>query len=94
MKKKGDELYEKVKNFEEEWLSEGVRDSIISLVVPSLSGAIAGSAGDGERRLAGERFMAGLKDAYQDHALCMSMITDVLMYMVRALDHPGLGKSH
>ncbi|KKY27975.1 putative scf ubiquitin ligase subunit [Phaeomoniella chlamydospora] len=83
LKKRGDELYGRVKDFEEQWLGGDVRTSIMALVNPSLTGAIIGSTGDGERRLAGERFMAGVKDAYQNHTLCMSMITDVLMYMDR-----------
>jgi len=35
-----------------------------------------------EKRVAGERFLKGLKQAWEDHNLCMNMTTDVLMYMV------------
>ena len=35
-----------------------------------------------ERRTAGERFLKAVKDAWQDHQLCMAMLADVLMYMV------------
>jgi cullin 3 len=35
-----------------------------------------------ERRAAGERILAAIKEAWEDHQLCMGMITDVLMYMV------------
>ena len=82
LKKRGDELYTRVKTLEEQWLSSQVQASIIALLPPNLTAATAGASGAGELRLAGERFMAGLKDAYQDHALCMNMITDVLMYLV------------
>ena len=86
LKKKGDTLYEKVKRLEESWLRDQVRTGINSLVTP---GIILGATGDGlpgqssERRIAGERFLRALKDAFTDHQLCMGMITDVLMYMVR-----------
>ena len=86
LKKKGDTLYEKVKRLEESWLRDQVRARINSLVTP---GIILGATGDGlpaqssERRIAGERFLRALKDAFTDHQLCMGMITDVLMYMVR-----------
>lgn len=35
-----------------------------------------------ERRAAGEKFLSVLREAWEDHQLCMGMITDVLMYMV------------
>lgn len=35
-----------------------------------------------ERQAAGEKFLTVLKEAWEDHQLCMQMITDVLMYMV------------
>ena len=86
LKKKGEVLYEKVTWLEERWLRENVRITINQLVTPSI---ILGAAGESlagqstERRMAGERFMKQLRDAYSDHHLCMSMIVDVLMYMVR-----------
>jgi cullin 3 len=33
--------------------------------------------------MTGERFLKGLKEAWEDHKLCMNMTTDVLMYMDR-----------
>ena len=35
-----------------------------------------------ERRVAGEKFLQALRSAWDDHQVCMGMITDVLMYMV------------
>jgi hypothetical protein len=87
LKKKGDVLYERVSSLEESWLRDTVRVKINQFVTSSI---ILGAAGESfagqstERRIAGERFMRELKDAFSDHQLCMGMITDVLMYMVRA----------
>jgi cullin 3 len=86
LKKKGDVLYERVSLLEESWLRDTVRVNINQFVTSSI---ILGAAGESfagqstERRIAGERFMRELKDAFSDHQLCMGMITDVLMYMVR-----------
>jgi cullin 3 len=88
LKKKGDVLYERVSLLEDRWLRDNVRISVSQLVTPSI---ILGTAGESfasqstERRIAGERFMRQLKDAHSDHHLCMSMIVDVLMYMVRII---------
>lgn len=83
LKKQGDELYARVKDLEAVWLRDEVRVRINGLVTPSI---VLGSEGSGlehgERTAAGERFLRGIKQAWEDHGLCMSMITDVLMYMV------------
>ena len=86
LKKKGDLLYDRVSVLEESWLRDNVRIQINQLVTPSIILGAAGEsfAGQGtERRIAGERFMRQLKDSFSDHQLCMGMITDVLMYMVK-----------
>ena len=89
LKKRGESLYEKVKDFEENWLLNEVRPRILAVLSPSL---LAGNAGSGaatqvnEKRVAGERLMNALKQAWQDHNACMGMTTDVLMYMVRTSD--------
>jgi cullin 3 len=91
LKKKGDVLYERVSLLEESWLRDTVRVNINQFVTSSI---ILGAAGESfagqstERRIAGERFMRELKDAFSDHQLCMGMITDVLMYMVRPCSPP------
>jgi len=85
LKKKAEMLYDRVSQFEEAWLRDHVRARITNLVTPSINGDGAGQAEDrqsNERRIAGERFMKALKDSFEDHQLCMCMITDVLMYMV------------
>ena len=84
LKKKGDVLYDHVKDFEEAWLRNEVRVRIKSLLsgrVLAGAGAIGGTTAN-ERRVAGERFLKGLKEAWEDHNLCVNMTTDVLMYMV------------
>lgn len=83
---RGDELYERVKRLEEEWLDSEVRKRITSAISPSLLLAkepVDALDQSNERRAAGEKFLAAMKAAWEDHQLCMGMITDVLMYMVR-----------
>jgi hypothetical protein len=85
LKKKADDLYDRVVHFEEAWLRDKVRVRIIGLVTPTILLGASGEATDAqanERRIAGERFMKALNDSFSDHQLCMGMITDVLMYMV------------
>jgi len=84
LKKKGEELYKKVKEFEKRWLSTAVRSGIQQLLSPNLladSQSVGGTTAN-ERRVSGEKFLKGLKQAWGDHQVCMSMLADVLMYMV------------
>ncbi len=85
LKKKGETLYERVKSFEQEWLGHEVRTRINGLLSSSLLVGAGGAVDNttvNEKRVAGERFLKGLKQAWEDHNLCMNMTTDVLMYMV------------
>ena len=86
LKKKGELLYQHVKAFEESWLSETVQPRIISAISPVLlladSNRTKPIAASNEKRSAGEKLLRSLKDAWEDHNICMNMITDVLMYMV------------
>ena len=87
LKKKGELLYQKVKNLEEACLSETVQPHIVSSLSTSL--LLSDSYGTSpvstvnEKRAEGEKLLRLLKKAWEDHNLCMNMITDVLMYMVR-----------
>ena len=86
LKKKGEELYNKVAQFEESWLGETVRTSIVRLLSAPLmltDGSGRTLAGPAERRQAGEAFLRALKQSWEDHQVCMGMLTDVLMYMDR-----------
>ena len=87
LKKKGEYLYVNVKNSEQTWLSQQVRSKIKALVSSSLltdSSRALGVIGN-EKQLAGERFLRGLREAWESHNTCTNMITDVLMYMVSPL---------
>lgn len=84
LKKKGEDLYNRVSNFEKEWLSNHVKTSIYRLISNTiLLDDESTSKSTVERRVAGERYLQGLRQSWQDHQTCMSMLTDVLMYMVR-----------
>jgi cullin 3 len=86
LKKKGEDLYNRVKGLEEDWLSNEIRSRIQGFISPSLlmAGTRPQSGASANERLdAGERFLRALRAAWQDHELTMSMITDVMMYMVR-----------
>jgi cullin 3 len=85
LNRNGHLLYERLKNFEEEWLNNDVRvrmqglvsDGLLTIGFTNLS---ATSAND--KRHAGEQFLRGLRNAWEDHYSCMAMTTDVMMYMV------------
>ncbi|KAK0338175.1 hypothetical protein LTR02_001859 [Friedmanniomyces endolithicus] len=86
LKKKGEELYNRVAHFEEQWLGTNVRSGIVKTLSAPLmltDGAGRTLATTNERREAGEKFLKSLKQAWEDHQVCMGMLTDVLMYMDR-----------
>lgn len=87
LKKKGEDLYNKVHEFERDWLRDEVRKSIQLLLTPNLLANAQNIAGttSNERREAGEKFLKGLKQAWSDHQVCTSMLADVLMYMASSL---------
>lgn len=79
------ELYDRVKQLEGDWLGQEIQKRITSSITSSL--LLAQESVDvqdqsNERRAAGEKFLSVLREAWEDHQLCMGMITDVLMYMV------------
>ena len=85
LKKRGDDLYEKVKELEVDWLVNQTRPRILAEITPSLlfrHGKAMVMPITNEIRVAGEKFLWVLKEAWEDHNLCMNMTTDVLMYMV------------
>lgn len=85
LKKRGEKLYEKVKELEADWLVNQTRPRVMAEIAPSLlfrhSKAMVMPITN-ETRVAGEKFLRVLKEAWEDHNLCMNMTTDVLMYMV------------
>ncbi|KAJ4347213.1 uncharacterized protein N0V89_011152 [Didymosphaeria variabile] len=85
LKKKGEQLYKNVHDFEKGWLSREVRGDLQQLLSPNLlaNAQSVASTTANERRVSGEKFLKGLKQAWGDHQVCMSMLADVLMYMDR-----------
>lgn len=86
LKKKGEALYQSVLQFEKDWLSNEVKTKAAQLVSSSLVADLKAGSGNttaNERRVGGERFLKGIREEWQDYQLCMSMLTDVLMYMER-----------
>lgn len=85
LKKKGDQLYTRVREFERDWLKNNVCTVIQTLLTTSLlTSPQAGTSGASinERRVAGESFLGGMRKAWRDHQTCMNMVADVLMYLV------------
>ena len=85
LQSQGEELHNRVKDLEREWLENHVQKRVAASVTPILLLAqdpVDAQDQSTERRGAGEIFLGLLKKAWEDHQLCMGMITDVLMYMV------------
>jgi len=85
LKKKGEELYDRVKQFEEQWFAERVIPKIEVLVTKSLISIGMGqsSSSANERRQTGEKFLKGVRDTWEDHNMSMNMTADILMYLDR-----------
>jgi cullin 3 len=81
----GEELYTKVCNFEHDWLSTQVRQSMQAYYSPQLfaNAQTLASTTPIERRVAGEKFLKGLRESWAHHQVCLSMLADVLMYLNR-----------
>lgn len=86
LRKKGQLLYEKVKEFEEEWFRVHVLPRIVELLTSNLVNIallqVPGSSTH-ERRETGERFLRGIRSTWEDHNMSMNMIADILMYLER-----------
>ena len=86
LKKQGDALYDRVKEYEEQWFGTQVMPKIRKLITNNLVnitlGGVSGTTAN-ERRITGEQFLQGLKTSWEDHITVMNMTTDVLMYMDR-----------
>ncbi|KAK8223361.1 Cullin repeat-like-containing domain protein [Phyllosticta capitalensis] len=88
LKKKGQELYNRVLDFEKDWLRNEVKAGASSFISSSLLLSLNGGSSQSqtttnERRLLEEKFLRGVREQWQDYQLCMTMLTDVLMYMER-----------
>ena len=90
LKKKQEDLYDRVCRFEEQYLRNSVRPRVNGYGTTAMQVGLEGQASDSnanERRMDGEAFMREVKTAFQDQQLSMGMITDVLMYMVSAFHY-------
>jgi cullin 3 len=86
LKKKGEELYDRVTRFEEAWFAENVIPKIEGIgtaTLRNLGDANAASSSVNERRQAGEKFLKALRDTWEDHNMSMNMMADILMYLDR-----------
>ncbi|KAF8456747.1 SCF ubiquitin ligase subunit CulC [Kalaharituber pfeilii] len=84
LKKHGDKLYTRVKMLLAEHLEKvGLED--VKPLCPAGGSQVAASLGTAaiERRDGGNRFLMGLKNAWEDHQVCLGMMRDVLMYLDR-----------
>lgn len=77
LKKHGDSLYNAVNDL----VTGRLRSVAVNSVKPHKPNFAVGS-GALERRESGNRFLAAVKQAWEDHQLCLGMITDILMYLV------------
>ena len=88
LKKRGEDLYNRVKSFEEQYCAEKVLSLIWPLVTQGLASiSLHNSANTGttahSRREMGERLLRGLKETWERHNMSMNMVADVLMYLDR-----------
>ncbi|CAK7229747.1 hypothetical protein SBRCBS47491_007352 [Sporothrix bragantina] len=86
LKKRGEDLYNRVKGFEEQYFAEKVISQIWPLVsqgLVSVSLHNSTSTTAHSRREMGERLLRGLKETWERHNTSMNMVADVLMYLDR-----------
>lgn len=87
LRKKGELLYDRVKEFEENWFRQHVMPPIEALLSKSLINitlvSMPSSTSTNERRQLGEKFLVGIRDSWVDHNTSMNMIADILMYLDR-----------
>lgn len=87
LRKNGAALYDRVKQFEEQWFAEHVIPKIAVLVTTGLINIGLGTKATSsvnERRQTGEGFLKGLRDTWEEHNTSMNMSADILMYLDRA----------
>jgi cullin 3 len=90
LRKQGELLYDNVIDFEKTWLTGRIQTAVLSLLSselttpPALGGSSFG-ASVAERCFAGERLLKGVWSEWNDHNICLNMISDVTMYLVCSL---------
>ncbi|KAI1498815.1 putative cullulin 3 [Biscogniauxia marginata] len=86
LKKAGNQLYDRVKDFEEKWFADQVLPPISALITKNLvSTTLEETPGSSvvERRAMGEKFLKGVRSSWESHNMSMNMIADILMYLDR-----------
>jgi len=86
LQKSGGLLYDRVKEFEENWFAREVMPPILSLVSKNLINVtLHESSGTSvvDRRAMGDKFLKGIKSSWESHNISMNMIADILMYLDR-----------
>jgi cullin 3 len=84
--RKGQQLYDNVKSFEEAWFRNHILPGVVNLITGNLINvALQNSPGMSahERRETGERFLRGIRTTWEDHNTSMNMVADILMYLER-----------
>lgn len=86
LRKKADDFYDRLQDWEMRWLTNIIKTNLHKLLVPSLLNgteqAIQASSVS-EKRALGDKFLKGCKETWDDHQLVMNMATDVFMYLDR-----------
>lgn len=87
LKKMGDRLYNSVLDLITKHLAQVAKNDVVTLKPNSVvaGNALFGASAELEKRDGGNRFLAAIKKAWENHKLCVRMINDVLMYMVSEL---------
>ncbi|ROT37194.1 cullin-3 [Sodiomyces alkalinus F11] len=85
LNRKGEVLYDRVRNFERDYFAQNVIPKIEALVTTSLVNIAMGRAGASanERREMSENFLRRIRESWEDHNTAMNMIADILMYLDR-----------
>ncbi|MDA4132746.1 MAG: cullin, partial [Thaumarchaeota archaeon] len=86
LRKKGELLYSKVNEFEQQWFTDKIIPAIwenISQNFVNITLGYMSDTGANERRQMGEKFLRGMKESWENHIFSMNMIADVLMYLDR-----------
>ncbi|KAI1445307.1 putative cullulin 3 [Annulohypoxylon stygium] len=89
LKKAGAKLYERVKQFEEQWFADEIIPPIRALITTNLVSVTLDEARGTsvvERRAMGEKFLKGVRTSWENHNMSMNMIADILMYLERGYD--------
>ena len=95
--KRGEEFYERIKEFEERWLAERVIPAIRELITQNLVAITLykePAASITERRITGEKFLNGIKKSWETYNTAMGVTADLLMYLDRSFcqERPSLYK--